>query len=408
MDKASNNAGSTTRTATQFVVLIGVVSLFTDMTYEAARSITGPFLATLGASATVVGIVAGFGELIGYALRLVSGQFADRTGRYWAITIFGYSMNLLAVPLLALAGNWPLAVFLMFMERTGKAVRTPARDAMLSYAGKQMGRGWGFGLHEALDQTGATLGPLIVATVLYFENDYKLSFAVLLIPALLSLSTLLTARALYPRPHDLEISIPALDMHGFAKPYWLYLAATACIAAGFADYPLIAYHFEKAASVSKEWIPIIYAIAMAVDGLAALIFGYLYDRKGISIIINAALIAVPVAPLVFLGGFYATVAGAVLWGIGMGAQESVMKAAVAAMSPASRRGTAFGLFNMSFGIFWFLGSATMGVLYDFSMSALIAFSVTVQLLSIPLLMLVTKWLRLPLEPVAGAAKPPPQ
>jgi MFS family permease len=378
------------RRATLFVVLLGIVSLFADMTYEAARSITGPFLALLGASATVVGVVAGLGELIGYALRLVSGRIVDRTGKYWAVALSGYCVNLLAVPLLALAGNWQFAVLLMFLERAGKAMRVPSRDAMLSFAGHRMGRGWGFALHEAMDQTGATVGPLIVAAMLYFDGDYRLSFAILLVPALLSLAVLLTARALYPRPRDLEPVSVKLDTHGFAAPFWLYVAAAACIAGGFADYPLIAYHFGKAESLPKEWIPILYAIAMMVDGLAALVFGHIYDRKGMGVLLAGAAIAIPVAPLVFLGGFEAALAGAILWGIGMGAQESIMKAAVAAMSPAERRGTAFGLFNGYFGVFWFLGSALMGFLYDVSIPALIAFSVGIQLAALPLLFLVIR------------------
>lgn len=378
------------RRATYFVVLLGIVSLFADMTYEAARSITGPFLALLGASATVVGVVAGLGELIGYALRLVSGRIVDRTGRYWAVALSGYCVNLLAVPLLAIAGNWQVAILLMFLERAGKAMRVPSRDAMLSFAGHRTGRGWGFALHEAMDQTGATVGPLIMAGVLYFKGDYRLSFAVLVIPALLSLGTLLAARALYPRPRDLEPVSVRLDTRGFSQPFWLYVAAAACVAAGFADYPLIAYHFGKAESLPREWIPVLYAIAMMVDGLAALVFGYLYDRKGMDVLLAGTAIAIPVAPLVFLGGFEAALVGAVLWGIGMGAQESIMKAAVAAMSSPQRRGTAFGLFNGYFGVFWFLGSALMGFLYDVSIPALIAFSVGIQLAALPLLYLVLR------------------
>ena len=371
-----------TKRATRFVVLLGIVSLFADMTYESARSITGPFLALLGASATVVGVTAGLGELLGYALRFVSGRIADRTGRYWAVTIFGYCLNLLAVPALALAGNWQLAVLLMFLERIGKAMRNPPRDAMLSFASKRTGRGWGFALHEAMDQTGAMVGPLIVAAVLYLRNDYRLSFAVLLIPALVSLGVLMAARARYPHPRDLESKTPHLDTHGYARPFWLYLAATACIAAGFADYPLIAYHFGKAGTVPQEWIPILYAIAMGVDGLAALAFGWLYDRVGMSVLIGAAAIAVPVAPLVFFGGFGAGFAGAVLWGIGMGAQESILKAEIAEMIPPERRGTAFGTFNTAYGLFWFAGSALMGYLYDFSIKGLIIFSVATQLIAV--------------------------
>lgn len=383
------------RHATRFVVLLGIVSLFADMTYESARSLIGPYLALLGASATVVGIAAGLGELIGYALRLVAGRLADRTGRYWRLTIFGYCLNLLAVPALALTGHWAAAVVLMFLERAGKALRSPPRDAMLSFAGKRMGQGWGFALHEAMDQTGATVGPLIMTAVMWAKNDYHFSFAILLIPALLSLAVLIFARAQYPHPRELEAKTVELDTHGFARPFWWYLAATACIAAGFADYPLIAYHFGKADIVPDHWIPLLYAIAMGVDGLAALALGRLYDRRGAGVLIVAALIAIPVAPLVFLGGFTAAVTGAVLWGIGMGAQESVMKAIVAAMSPAARRGTAFGVFNMSFGIFWFAGSALMGWLYDVSIPLLVVFSVAIQLLSIPLLMRV---IRTPMRP----------
>jgi MFS family permease len=367
----------------RFVVLIGVVSLFADMTYEGARSITGPYLAVLGASATIVGIVSGFGELIGYALRYVSGRLADSSGRYWALTIAGYCINLLAVPLLALAGHWIVAAVLIVMERSGKAIRTPARDAMLSYATQKMGRGWGFGLHEAMDQTGAMLGPLIVAGVLYYKGSYQTGFAILLIPALLAVATLIVARVLFPKPRDLESGAPKLETQGFPRAYWIYMVGAACVAAGYADFPLIAYHFEKTAIVSPQWIPIFYAIAMGVDGLAALLFGHYFDRQGILVLIFAAAISAVFAPLVFLGGFYFALAGTIIWGIGMGAQESIMRAAIAEMAPIDKRGTAYGVFNMGFGMFWFLGSAAMGVLYDFSIPLLIAFSVIAQLASIP-------------------------
>ena len=375
-------------TALKFVVLLGVVSLFADMTYEGARSITGPYLAVLGASATVVGLVAGFGELIGYGLRLVSGYLSDRTGRYWAITLVGYAANMLAVPLLALAGNWEIAALLIVAERTGKAIRTPARDAMLSHATSEIGRGWGFGLHEAMDQIGAVLGPLIVAAVLYVRGDYQTGFVLLLIPALLALGVLVAARLIYPHPGELEVDIPAPATRGFSRVFWLYLAAVGLIAAGYADFPLIAYHFEKAATVSASWIPIFYAIAMGVDALAALVFGWLFDRFGLTILVVVALLSALFAPLVFLGGFALALLGMALWGIGMGAQESIMRAAIAGMIPPDRRGTAYGVFNTGYGVFWFAGSALMGVLYDRSLPLLIVFSVIAQLAAIPLLLLV--------------------
>src|SRR5476651_2004010 len=226
------------KTAFQFVILISLVSLFADMTYEGARSITGPFLGLLGANAAVVGFVAGFGELVGYGLRLVSGYLADRTGKYWTITIIGYICNLLAVPLLALAGHWWIAAVLIILERTGKAIRVPPRDAMLSHAGQKMGMGWVFGLHEAIDQIGAMIGPLIVAAVLYFKGSYQHSFVILLIPALCALSALAFARHLYPHPQSLEVSHDNLATKGMKTSFWLYLIGASLIAAGYADFPL--------------------------------------------------------------------------------------------------------------------------------------------------------------------------
>jgi MFS family permease len=382
-----------TGTALKFVVLLGVVSLFADMTYEGARSVTGPFLAVLGASGTVVGIVAGLGELIGYALRLVSGYLSDKTGRYWAITFSGYALNLLAVPLLALAGSWEIAALLMIAERTGKAIRTPARDAMLSHATHQMGRGWGFGLHEAMDQTGAIIGPLLVALILFLKGNqttgsYQTSYAFLLIPALLAICVLALACWLYPNPRDLEASSPLPQTKGFQRSFWIYLAAMALIGAGFADFPLIAFHFAKVNTVSGDWIPIFYAIAMGVDAIAALIFGRLFDRRGIPVLVLSAVLGGLFAPLVFLGNFAVALIGVALWGVGMGAQESVMRAAVAGMVRPERRGTAYGLFNTGFGISWFVGSALMGILYDFSLPTLIVFSVIMQLAAVPLLLMV--------------------
>jgi len=360
------------------------------MTYEGARSITGPFLAVLGASATVVGIVAGFGELIGYGLRLVSGYVSDRTGRYWAITLVGYALNLVAVPLLALAGYWQIAAILIVTERLGKAIRTPARDAMLSHATSAMGRGWGFGLHEAMDQMGAMLGPLIVAAVFYLKGGYQVGFGVLLVPALLALSILLLARLLYPHPRDMEVGTVKLESKGFPQVFWLYLASVALIAAGYADFPLIAFHFEKAAVVSATWIPVFYALAMGVDAIAALIFGRLFDKKGIPILIAGALLSSLFAPLVFSRSFSLALWGVALWGVGMGAQESVLRAAIANMIPVNRRASAYGLFNTAYGLFWFMGSALMGILYDVSLGYLVIFSVAMQLASVPLLFLVRK------------------
>jgi MFS family permease len=372
------------KTALRFVVLIGVVSLFADMTYEGARSINGPYLAILGASGAVVGIVSGLGELIGYSIRLVSGYFSDKNKSYWAITFFGYAVNLIAVPLLALAGSWQVAATLMVIERIGKGIRVPPRDAMLSYATQRMGRGWGFGLHEALDQIGAILGPLLVAAVLYFKGGYQTAYGLLIIPALLALGTLAVARFLYPRPQDLEFTQKRLEVEGFSRVFWLYMAGAALVAAGFADFPLIAYHFQKASIATPVLIPILYAIAMAVDAIAAIIFGRLFDRIGLTTMIFVTFLSAFFAPLVFLGNLPMAVLGMALWGIGMGAQESIMRAAVASMVSTERRGTAYGLFNTVYGVAWFVGSVLIGILYDVSIPWLVGFSVVAQLAAIPI------------------------
>lgn len=361
-----------------FVVLLGLVSLCADMTYEGARSITGPFLGTLGASGAVVGFVSGLGELAGYALRLVSGYLSDRTRRYWLLTFTGYTVNLLAVPLLALAGHWLLASTLIVVERLGKAIRTPARDAMLSHATRQMGHGWGFGLHEAMDQIGAVLGPLIVFAVLSYRNDYRLGFAVLLVPALLALMALTVARLQFPRPQELESKAVPLQTRGFSQTYWLYLGAVGLVAAGYADFPLMAYHFGKTGVVASSHIALFYALAMGVDAIGALVLGRLFDRIGFYTLILATVISAGFAPLAFLGGFFGAVSGAILWGIGMSAQESVMRAAVAQLVPSERRGTGFGVFHTGYGLAWFIGSALMGWLYDRSVLALVTFSVLTQ------------------------------
>lgn len=384
------HAGISKNNAKKFIVLIGVVSLFADMTYEGARSITGPFLAILGASGTAVGFIAGFGELVGYGLRLVSGYMSDRTGKYWTITLLGYCINLISVPLLALAGRWEIAAVLMIAERMGKAIRNPPRDAMLSHATKSVGRGWGFGLHEALDQIGAVMGPLLITLVLYLRKSYQIGFGMLLIPAIIALSVLISARLLYPRPRDFEESLGKIESKGFPKVFWLYLVSVVLIAAGYVDFPLIAYHFKKVSIASDSWIPVFYAVAMGVDALAALLFGRLFDRIGLSSLIIVSMVSSLFSPLVFLGGFHLAILGMAIWGIGMGAQESIMRAVVADMVPANKRGSAYGVFNTGYGLFWFLGSALMGILYDVSITYLIAFSVIMQIVSIPLIMFVRR------------------
>jgi MFS family permease len=374
------------KSAMRFIVLMGFVSLLADVTYESARSLAGPYLNILGASAVVVGFAAGAGELFGYGLRFFTGVLSDKTQKYWAITIIGYVINLLAVPTLALANHWPLAVGLMITERIGKAIRNPARDAMLSSATSAVGRGWGFAIHEAMDQIGAMTGPVIVMIVLAVtKNSYKSAYAVLAIPALLAIAVLVTSRIIYPHPHKLEADSQTKDDGKLPKVFWLYLAAVGLIAAGFADYPLVAFHIKQRAIFDDKWIPLLYAIAMGIDGIAALIFGRMYDRKGMSALAFAVILSAFFAMFAFGSTATMIVIGICLWGIGMGAQESIIRAVVADLVPKSKRGTGYGLFNAGYGICWFAGSVVMGLLYGVSIPFLIAFSMIAQFASLPLL-----------------------
>lgn len=374
--------------ALRFVVLIGVVSLFADMTYEGARSVTGPYLAVLGASAAVVGIVAGLGELLGYSLRLLSGRLSDRLRAYWPIAIVGYIVQMTAVPALALAGSWQAASALIIAERVGKAMRNPPRDAMLARATETIGRGWGFGLHEALDQTGALIGPLVVAGVLAATGRYELAFAALVIPAALTLATLAIARRTYPRPPGVAARPADLDAEGLPRAFWLYLVAAALVAAGFADFTLIAFHFEQTRVVDPAAVPLFYAAAMAAGGLAAVVFGRWYDLVGIRLLVPLTAIGALFAPLSFLGSAPVALLGVLLWGAALGVHESIMAAAVAEMAPAGRTASAYGLFTMAFGIAWFAGSAALGILYDVSVNATVALAVILQLAAVPILVVV--------------------
>src|SRR5216117_867582 len=377
--------------ALRFVLTIGIANFFADFTYEGARGIVGPFLGSLGASAAIVGFVAGLGELMGYGLRSVSGYFADKSHRHWAFAFVGYTVNLLAVPALALATRWPLAATLVVAERTGRGIRKPTVDAMLSYAGKSIGAGWVFGLNEALDQAGATIGPLLVALILYFNGGFRTGFGVLLIPALICLAILVAARLLHPRPHELEEGAG----HTFAttkltRAYWIYLAAGALIAAGFADFALIGFHFHKANTVPADLISVFYAVAMASSAIASIPLGRLFDRFGPDISLFAFLIFAAAAPFVFLSTSVPALIGMVFWGIGMSAQGSLLQAMLTGVIPPQKRSTAFGLFDTGYGIAWFLGSVVMGLLYDRSIVAVALFSVSLQLAMLPFFFIANK------------------
>ena len=379
------------RSALHFVIIIGIANFFADFTYEGARGIVGPFLGSLGASAAVVGFVAGLGELMGYGLRSVSGYFADKSHKHWAFAFLGYTINMLAVPALALTRQWPLAATLVISERVGRGIRKPTVEAMLSYAGRSIGAGWVFGLNEALDQAGATIGPLLMALVLYINGGYRTGFGVLLIPALLCLATLVLARLLHPRPHELEKGAGhTLATTNLTQTYRIYLVAGGLLAAGFADFALIGFHFQKANVMPGNLIPVFYAVAMAASALASIPLGRLFDKLGPNVSLFAFLISAAAAPFIFLGTSIFAFVGMIFWGIGMSAQGSLFQAMLTGVIPLQKRSTAFGLFDTGYGIAWFLGSVAMGLLYDKSILAVVLVSVILQLAAIPIIFIANK------------------
>lgn len=379
-------SASVTSPAFLFVMTTGIVNLFGDITYEGGGSINGPFMASLGASAVIVSATAGLGEFLGYALRLPAGYAADRTGRYWLITFVGYVINLFAVPAMALAGSWQVAAALVLAERIGRALRKPTVEAMLSYTTGELGKGWVYALNNALDEIGATVGPLIIALVLLLKGDFRTGYAFLTISAVAALVALVVARVNFPLPSRLETghTAPAKD---FGKAYWLYLLAGALFAAGLMSFELISYHLSKTKIASEQWIPVMLAISTAFGVLATLVFGKAYDRVGLPVVIVAVCASAAFSPFVFLGGFWLVLFGMLLWGVGYATQDTLLKAIVAEVLPEGKRNFAFGLYYAGYGVGWLVGSIVAGLLYENSRAALTAFSVIIQLASVPVFVL---------------------
>lgn len=397
-----------------FILMFGVVSLFSDMTHEGASSIRGAYLDLLGASAGVIGFISGLGELIGYSMRYVFGKWVDKTKQYWSMTVAGYILDVLAVPALALVGEhgWIAACVLLVIQRMGKAIKKPAKDTIMSFAASQEGVGKSFGIQEVLDQIGAFLGPVLLYLVMLFRTEgtafeiYATCFAVLAIPGAITILLLLLTRRKFPNPEQFEPTPKEYVPFHLKKEFLLYIGGISLFAFGFIDYSIILMHVsrtytdlaaglaETSALVSSGTLPLLYAGAMLVDAVAALFFGMLFDKKGIRALVWSTLLSAPFAVFVF--GAHSVpmlLLGIALWGIGMGAQESILKAAVTSMVPKTSRATGYGIFECSFGVFWFLGSWLLGVLYDVSLPAMIAVSVTAQLAAIPLYLAAAKRIR---------------
>lgn len=377
-----------------FILLMGVVSLFSDITHEGAASILGDFLSMAGASAAAIGFTSGLGELIGYSLRLVTGYIADKTKKYWPLTIIGYIIDCLAVPALALVpnGGWILACILLVIQRTGKAIKKPAKDTILSFAASKEGVGKSFAIQELLDQIGAFLGPVALFLVLLVKqngdtfHNYSISFALLGIPALTTILLLFFAKQKFPAPEQFEVEEKPKERIKNNQGFIFYIIAISLFALGYIDFTLITMHTARAQLLPETTLPLLYAGAMIIDAFAALFFGWLYDRHGIKVLMLSMILAAPFAIFIFaFSTRWALYLGAALWGVGMGAQESVLKAAVTTLVPKQSRASGFGIFQTAFGVSWFLGSWLMGSLYDVSINGMIAFSVVAQLLAIPMI-----------------------
>ncbi len=399
-------ADSNRKAAFQLIIVFGLVSLFGDIVYEGARSVNGPYLKTLGVSAAVVGFIAGLGEFIGYAIRLVSGYFADKTKAYWVFTFLGYGM-LISVPLLSLTGVWQVAALFIIMERFGKALRAPARDTLVSQASKQIGTGLGFAISEVMDQIGALTGPLILSGLFLVIGThgneiakYQKGYSLFWIPFILVMACVTFAFIKIPNPEKLEMAVKkAPEPDKLSKTFWLYTVFTFITTMGFVNFALIGYHFKAKNVLSDAQIPLFYAVAMAVDGIAAWFIGTHYDRlkkrsnnekAGLGALLIIPLFSIFIPVFAFSLNFTFALISAIIWGVVMGIHETIMKSAIADLTPMKKRGTGYGIFNTAYGLAMFVGSAAMGLLYDHSIAAVIAVAIALQIFSIPVFFLMRK------------------
>jgi MFS family permease len=374
-----------------FVLAFGLVSLFADMVYEGARSIIGPYLATLGASATLVGLVAGAGELIGYGLRLGSAYLVTRSRHYWTWTIAGYALTVLSVPLIGASGGLVGAMLLYGGERLGKAVRSPAKDTLLSHASAATGRGKAFGVHQLMDQLGAVAGPLLLAAMLAWRaSDYRFAFATLIVPGVFVLAILLWLRARVPDPslyepatvakQDDERSASA-NVRSLPARFWQYVAAIAILSCGIASFPLLAFHAQTRHLLTDATVPVLFAVAMLVDGVTGLLIGHVYDRRG-PVVLLAAPVAACGAALAFSSSARLVWLGVAVWGMVNGVLDSTVKAAVTALVPSASRALAFGWLSLVRGLGLLVAGGVLGIAYDHSIPLTIALIVIANVLAL--------------------------
>lgn len=388
------------------VVAFGLVSLFADMAYEGMRSVAGPFLGTLGASAAVVGLVTGAGEAVALLLRLVTGSLTDRAGAHWRATVVGYGLTAACVPLLAVApfagaAGLGIASALFLLERTGKAVRSPSKSALLAGMTRQVGAGRGFAVHKALDQVGALLGPLVVGLLIATTDATWPAFLALGIPGGIAMVLVLQLRRRAPRvpapSHATGPSrAPTAPAPGIAdaqvasvsrlpRAFYAMALGVAASTFGLMTFGVISFHLVEADLVPLAGVPLVYAAAMAVAALAALGSGWTYDRFGTRVLLLLPPAAALVAPLAFMPLLAASLAGILVWGLATGMQDSTVKAWVADLVPAPRLGTAYGVFAAFQGVAAMAGGTVAGASYAGHLPVLIALIAVLQVLALLLL-----------------------
>lgn len=358
------------------VMWFGFVSLAADMVYEGARSITGPYLAHLGASALVVGVVTGAGEAAALAFRLVSGPAADRTGAYWTLTIIGYALTCVCVPLMAVApfvggAGLALAATLVLLERTGKAIRSPSKSALLAHAARAVGRGRGFGVHKAMDQVGAFAGPLVVAGLVALYAEQWVGLAALAVPGVVAMVVLLWIRqhvpdlSVYDEPGQAVRPAPRPAGARQRLPASFHLLALSCALStlGLMTFGVISFHLVDAHLASVAAVPLIYAGAMLVQAVVAPVVGVLYDRVGAATLLVLPLLVATVPWLTLAPSLGVVAAGVTVWAAATAIQDSSVKALVADLVPSGRLATAYGVFAAWQGVAALAGGALAGWLY---------------------------------------------
>ncbi len=370
------------RKGTVLIIIIGIVSLFSDFVYEGGRSIIPQFFTTvLGGSVFLLGIVIGIGDFVGYSIRLLSGRLADRTRNYWALTFVGYSINMVALPMLAFTGNYVAAAVLIVAERAGKGIRSPPKDYIVSTAAKEGAVGRAFAINQALDQTGAIIGPIVMSLIIFYKSDYRLAFGFLFLPAILSIATLVIAYKFHKGLPKRKRRPNPGGIMSFRR-FFVYSVAVAVSAAGLYNVSFVLVGAQS--EISTYLIPLIFLTAMVGEGFFGVVFGLLYDRIGKDLV-YVGLLAAAAMPFALMGPMpFALFASALIFGAVTGIQDTVMKSVVGSMIPESGRGNAYGVFNSLYGFGLMTSSIVVGYLF-YSLGTVIVYILTAQAIAIILL-----------------------